>query len=185
MLQDIWRPLLTLVLFMKHEMVELIIRYTNAFVMRYIENHDDGWYAEHQTHIDIDKLNAFLACLLYAGFLKSHHESCEQLWAAYIGRPFLLTALSFSWFKTIVKFIQFDDKAAKDQDKSEIRDRIAPVVDMWNKFVQRYQMRCNPGYNYTVDEQLIEFCGNCPMASRFDGSVTVVNSKGWSPPCVQ
>ena len=77
--QDIQITLLTLHLFMTHAMMKLIIKYSNAFAMHRMENHND---AECWTPLDIDELNTFLVCLLYVGFSKSHHESCEQLWAA-------------------------------------------------------------------------------------------------------
>ena len=66
-------------------MLTLIIRYTNAFTVHHIKNHNDGWHTEHWTPIDKEELNTFLtACCMLAfcnGIMKTVSNCGQQILA--------------------------------------------------------------------------------------------------------
>ena len=111
--------------------------------------------------LDVPELKAFLACLIFAGVSKSRHESYSQLWETDTGRPFLRACMSLKRFQTIMKFLRFDDKRTREERRS--RDKLAPIRELWEMFIQRCRSSYNPSENCTVDEQLVGFRGRCPF----------------------
>ena len=64
-------------------------------------------------------------------------------------------------FTLIMKFLRFDNKETRSERKE--RDKMAPIRDLWEQFIQRCRMCYVPGPNCTIDEQLVGFRGRCPF----------------------
>ena len=147
-------------LFFTDDMMNSVVLHTNAYAQLYT-NDNEGWTAERWKPIDKNEFKAFVACLLFAGFSKSQHESLRELWSPDVGRPFLRAAMSLERFLLITKFLRFDDKSTRIQRRE--RDKMAPISELWDKFMQCCRINYNVGANCTVDEQLVGFRGRCPF----------------------
>ena len=146
-------------LFCSNEILQNIINCTNRYAEQFIAGHDGEWYEERWFPVDMDEMKAFIACLLFAGVMKSRNESYDQLWAEDVGRPFLRASMSLSRFKVIMKFLRFDNP--QDRAQRRHRDRLAAFRDVWEMFIQKCRTCYNPSTECTVDEQLVGFRGRC------------------------
>ena len=162
-------------LFVTEEMLDLIVLHTNQFAE--VTLRSGGWMLDRWIPIDRIELRAFIACLLFAGVSKSNHESCEQLWSSDFGRPFLRATMSLQRFTMIMKFLRFDNKETRPERKE--RDKMAPIRDLWEQFVQRCRMCYVPGPNCTIDEQVVGFRGRCPFRTYMPSKPDKYGIKVW------
>ena len=131
----------------------------NIFAEDFIAKSNVEWYEERWTPLDMDQIKAFIACLLFSGLMKSQHESYDQLWSTGIGRPFLRACMSLNRFKTILKFLRFNNR--QDRVQRRQKDRLAAFREVWEKFMQRCHTCYIPSPECTVDDQLVGFWGCC------------------------
>ncbi|XP_056642631.1 piggyBac transposable element-derived protein 4-like [Diorhabda sublineata] len=56
-------------------------------------------------------------------------------------------------FKSLLRFIRFDNK----ETRSQCRDKLAAIRDIWNEINKNLKNYYLPGVNQTVDEQLVPY----------------------------
>lgn len=147
-------------LFVSNDILETVVRHTNEFATMCLEA-NGGWLNNYWTPIDVEELNAFIACLIFAGVSKSGNESVEQLWSTEFGRPFVRACMSLQRFTMIMRFLRFDDRTTRIERRE--RDKFAPIREIWEIFMQHCRQYYQPGQYCTVDEQLVGFRGRCPF----------------------
>lgn len=62
-------------------------------------------------------------------------------------------------FQLLSAFIRFDDYQTRDHRRET--DKLAPIRDIFNIFVENCKKSYQPNINLTVDEQLVSFRGRC------------------------
>jgi len=108
-----------------------------------------------------DEFYAFIGLNLVAGVQKSRNQQLMELWDEQWGYPVFRTTMSFHRFADILRVLRLDDKTTRDQRILETGNQGAAVQEVLEQFVVncRSSYRCGP--SVTVDEQLINFYGNC------------------------
>lgn len=128
--------------------------------------------------VDIDTMRAYYGLLLLAGVYRSHHENLSELWDDRDGRPRFRATMSILRFRAINRCIRFDDK--EERARSTTRDKLAPIRNVFDKWVQRTKSLYVPGKCVTVDEQLLPFRGRCPFIQYLPSKPAKYGIKIWA-----
>ncbi|XP_031334739.1 piggyBac transposable element-derived protein 4-like [Photinus pyralis] len=150
-------PLDSFLLYMDDSIIADIVRFTNKEGNRVRESKPNLKWKD----CDIIEMKAFFGLLITAGHLKQNHTSYEVLWSALYGPPIFRATMGLSRFKSIMRFMRFDDKESRNERRK--RDKFAPFREIWNRLNKNFGKYYMPGKNLTVDEQLIPFRGRCPF----------------------
>ncbi|KAI4886808.1 hypothetical protein NFI96_022436 [Prochilodus magdalenae] len=108
--------------------------------------------------IDDEYLDAYIGVLLLAGVYKSSNEATDSLWDASTGRNIFRATMSLQNFQMISRVLRFDNRDTRAKS-----DKLAPIRDVWEKWVQLLPLMFNPGPEVTVDERFLPFRGKCPF----------------------
>ncbi|XP_041864774.1 piggyBac transposable element-derived protein 4-like [Melanotaenia boesemani] len=113
--------------------------------------------------MDIDKvqLDAYLGLLLLAGVYRSCNEATASLWDGESGRSIFRATMSLQTFHVLSRVIRFDSRETRAARR--VNDKLAPIRDVWDKWVEQLPLMYNPGPEVTVDERLVPFRGRCPF----------------------
>ena len=161
-------PLTAFLLFLK-PVEHIILNMTNLYGVR---KYKDQW-----ENIDLVKLHAYFGLLLLAGVYRSYGECVTQLWNEKTGRPIFRAAMSLKMFKKIHGCIRFDDR--EERLSSTVRDKLAPIRNVFDRWNSNLKCMYTPGKNVTVDEQLIPFRGRCPFRQYIPSKPAKYGIKMW------
>lgn len=145
----IWRR------FFSDEMMNLIVHWTNVYAEQETQKLNQNW--QPVTTIELD---AFFGFLLLCGangdsstLLNSLYQSSQIQMSAY------KAAMSINRFKSIMRYLRFDDKSTRSQ--REQTDKFAAISELWNMFIENCKNSYEPDIDLTVDEQLYGYKGGC------------------------
>jgi hypothetical protein len=129
-----------------------IVTYTNE----YIEFIKPKFSRERDiASTDVIEVRSFIGLLYLAGALRGNRESLEELWG--IDGDSLV--MSIKRFKTLIRCLRFDDRTTRVERKKV--ERLAPIREVFEKFVENCQKSYSVGENVTIDEMLPGFRGRC------------------------
>lgn len=128
--------------------------------------------------ISDEEFLAYIGILLLAGVYRSRNESTKSLWDSSTGRPIFKATMSLKRFHLISRVIRFDDKNTRIERRE--KDKLAPVREIWNKWVEILPILYNPTENVTVDEQLVPFRGRCPFRQYIPSKPAKYGIKIWA-----
>lgn len=150
---DCWNNLFT------EEMLAMIVEYTN----QYIDSIRSKFSRERDVkYTDLIEIKAFIGLLYLAGAYRGNRQNLEELWGKEgDGIEKFGLVMNIKRFKTLMRCLRFDDRKTRE-DRKKI-DRLAPIRDIFLKFVKNCQESYIPGENVTIDEMLPGFRGNCPF----------------------
>lgn len=157
-------------LILNNSLENIIIKMTNIEGRRVFGDHWQG--------LDETTLQAFIGLLLLAGVYRSHGESTKSLWNAETGRPIFRATMSLKRFHAISRVLRFDEKI--DRQERRLRDKLAPIRDFWERWVEILPKLYNAGENVTVDEQLVAFRGRCPFKQYIPSKPAKYGLKVWT-----
>lgn len=129
-----------------------IVKYTNIEAV----NNTKDWKP-----VDVIEMRAFFGLLLTAGHLKQNNTNYITLWSKKYGSPIFRATMSLVRFKSLLRFIRFDDKTTRSVRRAT--DKLAAIREIFeecNKMFSKYYV---PGSFLTVDEQMIGWRGRCPF----------------------
>ena len=109
--------------------------------------------------VNTPELKKVLGVLLLIGVYKSKNEPIKSLWSSNHGRPVFNKAISRNRFEEILRFLRFDDADARRKHRSP--DKLEPIRDIFSSWNETLGDAFTPGYNLTIDEQLVTFRGRC------------------------
>ncbi|XP_069612129.1 piggyBac transposable element-derived protein 4-like isoform X3 [Ranitomeya imitator] len=134
-------------------------------------------YGDKWKNFDVTAMNAYIGLLLLAGVYKSYGESTKSLWNSETGRHIFRATMSLERFHEISRVLRFDKT-----DRSERRstDKLAPIRDLWSKWVEILPKCYNTVENFTVDEQLVSFRGRCPFRQYIPSKPAKYGIKIWT-----
>ena len=105
------------------------------------------------------ELNAYFGILILTGVYRSGGEATEELWDSSTGRQIFSAVMSRQRFHDIARILRFDDKETRSARRN--KDRLAPIRDIFDLWVETFSKCFIPYENLTVDEQLVAFRGRC------------------------
>ncbi|XDV25949.1 hypothetical protein PO909_029773 [Leuciscus waleckii] len=135
-------------------------------------------YGDQWKKIDWTELEAFMGLLILAGVLKSNGESARSLWDGEMGRAIFRATMPLKDFIKLSGVIRFDDKATRNERKAT--DKLAPIRELWDKWLERLPLMYNPGMYVTVDECLIGFRGRCQFRQYMPSKPAKYGLKIWA-----
>lgn len=142
----------------KEDILNDIVKYTNE----YIDNIKEAFSRERDAkHTDLVEIRAFIGLLYLAGVYKANRLSLEELWGTDDGDGIAKFSLvmSIKRFKFLVRCLRFDDRQTRSARKE--LDRLAPIRNIFTKFVTNCKVSYCVGENVKIDEMLPALCGNC------------------------
>lgn len=157
-------------LFLDHTLENIILKMTNIEGRRV---YSDNW-----ENLDSTTLQAYVGLLLLAGVYKSYGESTKSLWHAETGRPIFRATMPLKRFCCISRVLRFDDKRNRRERRAV--DKLAPIREFWEKWIEILPKLYNAGDNVTVDEQLVGFRGRCPFKQYIPSKPTKYGIKVWT-----
>jgi Transposase IS4 len=106
------------------------------------------------------ELNAFLGLLYLQGVFKSGHEDLRSLWATDgTGRDIFRCTMSLARFSFLLSCLRFDDQTTRQERMRT--NKLAPILEIFDAFVENSSSNYSPSPYLTVDEMLIPFRGRC------------------------
>ncbi|XP_050310858.1 piggyBac transposable element-derived protein 4-like [Anthonomus grandis grandis] len=99
---------------------------------------------------------------------KSGHEDLRSIWCTDgTGRDIFRATMSLARFSFLLCCLRFDDLQTR---KKRIKlDKLAPISEVFNTFVDNAREMYNPGDNVTLDEMLVPFRGRCGFGMYIPG----------------
>jgi len=95
-------------------------------------------------------IKAYIGILILAGVYRCRGESIDNLWDDKVGRPFLGAIMSKESFQKLSRVIRFDDKVTRQHRRTT--NKVAPIRDLWEKWIGNFYIIYNLHENMTVDE---------------------------------
>ncbi|XP_048874855.1 piggyBac transposable element-derived protein 4-like [Brienomyrus brachyistius] len=154
-------------LFMPLSLKKVIIAMTNLEGKKV---YSDMWH-----DIDEEQLDAYIGVLLLLGVYRSSNEATESLWDASTGRNIFRATMSLKTFQMITRVLRFHNKVTKARS-----DKLAPIRDVWERWVKRLSLMFNPGPEVTVDERFVPFRGRCPFRQYMPSKPGKYGIKIWA-----
>lgn len=134
-------------------------------------------YKNKWKNVDVVTMRAYYGMLLLAGVYRSKGEDIAELWDDQNGRPIFRATMSLKRFNVINQCIRFDDKEQRIHTSD--RDKLQPIRNVFEKWLQRVRALYVPGKTVTVDEQLIPFRGRCPFTQYIPSKPAKYGIKMW------
>ena len=138
-------------------MLELIVKYTN----QYMDSIKERFQRQRDIKgTDVTELRAFIGLLYLAGAFRGNRQLLEELWGSENdGIEKFSLVMSIRRFKILIRCLRFDDRDTRAQRKEY--DRLCPVREIFEMFVENCQKCYCVGENTTIDEMLPGFRGRC------------------------
>lgn len=105
---------------------------------------------------DITEINAFIGLIYHAAQWKSNRVDVKDLWSSANGITLYRCTMSKSRFIFLSNCLRFDIRETRSAD-----DRLAPIRDIWDKFIANCEFYYDASNEITVVEQLLSFRGRC------------------------
>lgn len=144
-------------IFFTDDMLQSIVIFTNCEIDRIKENYSRERNAN---STNITEMKALIGLLFLAGLLKSSHLNTENLWSRDgTGIEIFPCVMSQQRFKFLLRCLRFDDKSDREERKKV--DRLAPIREIFDIFVQNCKNNYTVSEYCTIDESLVGFRGRC------------------------
>lgn len=141
------------------DLLLIILQWTNVKLQSMKARYKNTERSELQD-IDLIELKAFIGLLFYTAVFKSNHEKIERIFTIDgTGREIFRCVMSKNRFATLLVALRFDNPVERAERRKT--DPLAPISEIFNKFVPNCQRIYTPGANMTIDEMLISFRGRC------------------------
>lgn len=148
---DIWKHFFT------DQMINEIVNETN----KHIELNQHKYARVRDANpTDSSELQAVFGLLYLSSVLKSGRVNVKELWSSSgLGIEIFRLTLSRTRFLFLLQHLRFDDIATRQERKS--LDKLAPIRNIFEQFVEKCQSAYTPFEYLTVDEKLEAFRGRC------------------------
>lgn len=141
------------------ELIRNLVKCTNIFIESVKERFSRERDAKQTNEVE---MKAFIGLLYICGLQKSSHVYVRDLWATDgTGVEIFRSTMSSTRFYFLMRCLRFDDIQTR-QSRKEF-DKLAPIREFFEKFVENCQKSYNVGEYVTIDEKLEPFRGRCPF----------------------
>jgi hypothetical protein len=144
-------PLKSFELFFDDAMITEIVTWTN----QKIENVKTSYTSKpgFLYNTSVTEIRALIGILLFFCATKSTKESTASIWAKDgTGKPICIAAMSQKLFLFPEYCLRFDGSTTRAQRRSD--DKLAPIRNIYDKFVAASEANYTPGSGCTVNESL-------------------------------
>lgn len=147
-------------LFFDEPVIEMITNSTNIYIDKVRPEYSRERDAR---RTDAIEMRAFIGMLFVIGVQKSGRRSLEDFWDTTkgTGTELIYLVMSKNRFRFLLRSIRFDD--VRDREFRKQYDRLAPVRELFEALISKFQKYYVPGDFMTLDEQLVSFRGRCPF----------------------
>ncbi|XP_051566192.1 uncharacterized protein LOC127447964 isoform X1 [Myxocyprinus asiaticus] len=159
----------TFYMFITPAIEKIILEMTNLEGFR---KYGDNW-----KRMDEIDLRAYIGLLILAGVYRSRGEATCSLWDAESGRAIFRATMPLKVFHTFSRMLRFDN--CESRHERRVRDKLAAIREVWEKWVECLPYLFNPGPEVTVDEQLVPFRGRCPFRQYMPSKPAKYGIKIW------
>jgi hypothetical protein len=156
-------------LFVTPHMMDIVLKMSNIEGKKVFA---DSWI-----EITEVELKAYVGLLLLAGVYRSAAEATEELWHTTDGRKIFRAVMSNRRFMNISTVLRFDDKETRSVRRRN--DRLAPIRDVFDLWVETLSKSFVPYSNVTIDEQLVPFRGRCSFRQYMKSKPAKYGIKLW------
>nr|CAH7730726.1 unnamed protein product [Callosobruchus chinensis] len=144
--------------FLDENISQILVTSTNIYIDKIRTNFSRERDAR---YTDKTEIRAFIGLLYLIGTLGNSRKDVSKLWnnSRGNGMESCYLAMSLKRFRFLLRCLRFDNIGDRETRK-EI-DKLAPIREVFELFVNNFQKFFSPGEYVTVDEQLVAFRGNC------------------------
>jgi len=114
------------------EMLDVIARETNREAERKVAAWNEANYPhniQEWNPTSITEIQAVIGLVILAGIHRGRLEPLEALWSARSGRPIFTAVMSLKRFKSLLRYLSFDNKATRETRRAT--DKLAAVILQW------------------------------------------------------
>lgn len=159
MAKELSQPKDLFYLFVEEEMINVIVQYTNVEIDIKKNKYKTSKYTTTQT--SANEIKALLGLLIQSAGLKSNHLPTRTLFDTLRSAKTYKACMSAERFDFLLRCMRFDDRNTRQERRES--DRLAPIRNFWEQFIENCRKWYKPGSYITVDEQLVGFRGRCPF----------------------
>lgn len=146
-------------LFMDETIIRNIVTFTNQYILNVAHNYADQSKVIVTNEMEI---NSFIGLLVLAGVLHAGRLNVEELWEKDgTGVEIFSATMSLQRFRFLCRSLRFDNAETREERKSV--DKLAPIRELFDGFVNNCKNNFSVGMFVTVDETLVSFRGRCPF----------------------
>lgn len=151
-------PLECFSLFLSDDVIDKIVLHTNTAIEKSREKYTrQNWGSLKNT--SREEIKALFGFLVLSAALKDNHLHSSALFDCKISGNSYRATMSQFRFDFLLACLRFDDKETR-KERVKIT-KLAPILDIWNIFVDNCKKYYKPGSYVTIDEQLVAFRGRC------------------------
>jgi len=164
---------------MSNEIIDIIVRCTNKKALATFEEYNKNNSEKDPCvwkNITSQELYAFLGVLICAGANNSNIDHINEMCKS-SSFPLYRATMGINRFKSILRFIRFDDFNTRQQRLLE--DKSAPISDVWNMLKANLCAMYRPIENLTIDEQLFPYRGRTKFTQYIPSKPAKYGIKVW------
>lgn len=148
----------------------IVLKCTNVFGLK--------MYKENWKDLASEELHAYFGLCIFAGVFRSNHEALYELWDDTWGRQVFRAVMPLKRFREIARCLHFDLHDTRTERRQ--RNKLAPIQEVFEKWNHNLAKVYTPGYNVTVDEQIVPFNGRCPFKQYNPSKPSPYGIKIWA-----
>lgn len=140
---------------------DAMIRDIVVFTNQYITSVKDKFIRQRDARTTVEvEIRGFLGLLYLLGVYRANRLNLDELWSSDGDgiEKFRLT-MSQRRFRFLMRCLRFDDRDSRPERRAT--DRLAPIREIFEKFIVNCQNNYSLGCNTTIDEMLVGFRGRC------------------------
>ncbi|XP_069178889.1 piggyBac transposable element-derived protein 4 isoform X2 [Procambarus clarkii] len=158
--------------FITDEIIAITLKATNQ---RGSVVHGANW-----KNVNAVELMGWLGLHIRCGVDRDNFRHIDELFSAKTGPPIYQATMSRARFLQIKKCIRFDDMNTRMERKSGEQGWLAPIHDVFERFVEACQVNYKASAYVTIDELLLPFRGKCPFKVYMPQKTDKYGIKVWS-----
>lgn len=151
--------------FLTEEMIEEVVRCTNLYGERYFTEKKQKWKP-----VTVNELWAFIGILIAAGRNHQNHVNLNTMWSSNKAWTidFYRLGMSKNRFSDIYTVLRFDNISTRPQRFRKSNDKLEPIRNILDKFLNNCLQSYVPSSNLTIDERLCLFRGKMRFFYLYD-----------------
>jgi len=156
--ENISSPIEAWSLLFSDDVLNIILKYTNQELEQKRSNLLTKKMYAYYEMLDMLELKALIGLLYYAGWAKQKNISINKCCSVHSLLLFQVT-MPIKRLQILLSCLLFDDKTTRDERIKS--DCFTDIREIWNLFITNCIQYYEPGYNVTIDEQILSFRGKC------------------------